>query len=207
MSDLESLIPALVLLPMAGFLLTAVVGRRLGKQAHWIPVLAIVAVWVIAMGLCYQVLSGTAPLLPGSATSHGYIVHWFTWIPADKFQVNIGLVVDEWRLLVAVDGDDDGKPDGRLGGCDGHDHQGDDRSLGNRGSPCSRVRRRGPERPERDDREVDPVEHQLDRHQHADRVASGQEPERADGEEKSGQDQVGVERVAHDGPPGSRFAR
>ena len=104
MSDLESLIPALVLLPIAGFLLTAVVGRRLGKQAHWIPVLAIVAVWVIAMGLCYQVLTGAAPLLPGSETSHGYIVDWFTWIPADKFQVNIGLVVDELTacLLIVV---------------------------------------------------------------------------------------------------------
>ena len=104
MSDLESLIPALVLLPMAGFLLTAVIGRRLGKQAHWIPVLAILAVWVIAMGLCYQVLSGAAPLLPGSETSHGYVVEGFTWIPADNFTVNIGFVVDELTacLLIVV---------------------------------------------------------------------------------------------------------
>ena len=36
--DADSLIKALVILPMAGFLLTALVGRRLGKQAHWIPV-------------------------------------------------------------------------------------------------------------------------------------------------------------------------
>ena len=104
MSDLGSLIPALVLLPMAGFLLTAVIGRRLGKQAHWIPVLAILAVWVIAMGLCYQVLSGAAPLLPGSETSHGYVVEGFTWIPADNFTVNIGFVVDELTacLLIVV---------------------------------------------------------------------------------------------------------
>ncbi len=39
--DADSLIKALVILPMAGFLLTALVGRRLGKQAHWIPVGAI----------------------------------------------------------------------------------------------------------------------------------------------------------------------
>ena len=101
---MRSLIPALVLLPMAGFLLTAVIGRRLGKQAHWIPVLAILAVWVIAMGLCYQVLSGAAPLLPGSETSHGYVVEGFTWIPADNFTVNIGFVVDELTacLLIVV---------------------------------------------------------------------------------------------------------
>src|SRR6185436_1923072 len=60
---------------------------------------------------------------------------------------------------------------------------------------------------ERDDGEVDRVEHQLDRHQHADRVAPGQEPERADGEEDPREDQVRVETVAHDGPPGSRLAR
>ena len=35
------MIKALVVLPMLGFLLTAIIGRRLGKQAHWIPVGAI----------------------------------------------------------------------------------------------------------------------------------------------------------------------
>ena len=55
----ESLIPALVVLPMLGFLVTAVIGRRLGKQAHWVPVIAIFAVWVAAMILVVNVLSGT----------------------------------------------------------------------------------------------------------------------------------------------------
>ncbi len=89
---------------MAGFLITALVGRRLGKQAHWIPVVAIFVVWVIAMALVVNVLTGTAPLLPGSQTSHGYIVSWFQWIPADKFVVDIGFVVDELTacLLIVV---------------------------------------------------------------------------------------------------------
>ena len=102
--SLETLIPALVVLPMAGFLITALVGRRLGKQAHWIPVVAIFVVWVIAMALVVNVLTGTAPLLPGSETSHGYVVSWFQWIPADKFVVNIGFVVDELTacLLIVV---------------------------------------------------------------------------------------------------------
>src|SRR6476660_1598200 len=101
---LESLIPALIVLPMAGFLITALIGRRLGKQAHWIPVIAIFGVWVIAMALVVNVLTGTAPLLPGSETSHGYVVHWFTWIPADKFTVDVGFVVDELTacLLIVV---------------------------------------------------------------------------------------------------------
>ena len=102
--SLGSLIPLLIVLPMAGFLITALVGRRLGKQAHWIPVLAIFVVWVIAMALVVNVLSGTAPLLPGSETSHGYIVSWFQWIPADRFVVDINFVVDELTacLLIVV---------------------------------------------------------------------------------------------------------
>ncbi len=102
--NLESLIPVLVILPISGFALTAMIGRRLGKQAHWIPVLAILAVWVIAMALVVDVLSGTAPLLPGSETSHGYAVTWFTWIPADHFVVDVGFVVDSLTacLLIVV---------------------------------------------------------------------------------------------------------
>src|SRR6185312_7543737 len=39
------------------------------------------------------------------------------------------VLVDQRCLLVAVDGDDDGKPDGRLSRRDGHDHQREDGSL------------------------------------------------------------------------------
>ena len=101
---LESLIPALVILPLAGFSVTALIGRRLDKQAHWIPVLAIFAVWVIAMALCYEVLTDTAPLLPGSETIHGYEVHLFTWIPAGDFVVEVGFVIDALTacLLIVV---------------------------------------------------------------------------------------------------------
>ena len=100
----ESLIPLLVALPMAGFLITAAIGRRLGKQAHWIPVLAILAVWVIAMGLVVQVLSGSAPLLPGSEDTHGYAVNLGTWIPAGDFQVDFGFLIDPLTacLLIVV---------------------------------------------------------------------------------------------------------
>jgi len=62
----------LVLLPISGFAFTAAIERRLGKQAHWVPVLAIGAVWVIAMVLVVQVLSGSAPLLEGSEDTHGF---------------------------------------------------------------------------------------------------------------------------------------
>jgi NADH-quinone oxidoreductase subunit L len=102
--SLEGLIPALIILPMAGFVVTALVGRRLGKQAHWIPVLAILGVWVVAMALVVDVLSGSAPLLPGSEDSHGYVMTVFTWIPAGAFQVDVGFVVDSLTacLLIVV---------------------------------------------------------------------------------------------------------
>jgi NADH-quinone oxidoreductase subunit L len=104
--DADSLIKALVILPMAGFLVTAIVGRRLGKQAHWIPVGAIFAVWVVAMILVVNVLSGAAPLLPGSEDSHGYTVEWFTWIPFGNpdATIHVGFVVDALTasLLIVV---------------------------------------------------------------------------------------------------------
>ena len=105
MSGFEGTDPAaLVVLPMAGFLITGLVGRRLGKQAHWLPVLAIAVVWVIAMGLVYDVLTEAAPLLPGSVTTHGYEMHWFTWIPAGDFVVEVGFVIDALTacLLIVV---------------------------------------------------------------------------------------------------------
>src|SRR6185369_2701315 len=100
----EAFIPLLVVLPMAGFLITALIGRRLRKQAHWIPVIAIFLVWIIAMALCVQVLTGSAPLIPGSDSSHGYVLNWFEWIPADHFVVDVGFVVDELTacLLIVV---------------------------------------------------------------------------------------------------------
>ena len=102
--SLESLAPLLLVLPLAGFLLTAVIGRRLGKQAHWIPVLGIGAVWLIAMGLVVSVLTGAAPLLEGSEETHGYALQLFTWIPAGEFVVDVGILIDPLTaaLLVVV---------------------------------------------------------------------------------------------------------
>ncbi|MEO5884900.1 MAG: NADH-quinone oxidoreductase subunit L [Candidatus Limnocylindrales bacterium] len=102
--SLESLAPLLLVLPLAGFLLTAMIGRRLGKAAHWIPVLFIFAVWVIAMGLVFNVLGGTAPLLEGSEETHGYVIRLFEWIPAGQFVVEVGILIDPLTaaLLIVV---------------------------------------------------------------------------------------------------------
>ena len=95
----EALLPLIVLLPLAGFAITALIGRRLGKQAHWIPVLAIVAVWVIAMAVAYGALTGAEPF-----GEHGYGVTYFDWIPAGQFVVEVGFFVDQLTacLLIVV---------------------------------------------------------------------------------------------------------
>jgi NADH-quinone oxidoreductase subunit L len=105
-NGIEGLAPLLLVLPLAGFVVTALIGRRLHKQAHWIPVLAIGAVWLIAMGLVIQVLTGAAPVIAGEGEEaiHGFEMHLFTWIPAGEFVADVGLVIDPLTsaLLVVV---------------------------------------------------------------------------------------------------------
>ena len=72
-ATLDTLIPLIAILPFPGFAITALIGRRLGKQAHWIPVLAVFAAWVIAMLASYNVLTGAAPLAEGSEDLHAYV--------------------------------------------------------------------------------------------------------------------------------------
>ncbi len=102
----EALAPLLLVLPMAGFLITAAIGRRLGKQAHWIPVVAILVVWIIAMGLVVNVLTGAAPIIGGEDAEpvHGYVIDLFTWIPAGDFVVEVGIYIDSLTacLLIVV---------------------------------------------------------------------------------------------------------
>jgi NADH-quinone oxidoreductase subunit L len=101
--NVETLLPLLLVLPMAGFLFTAAVGRRLGKAAHWVPVGVIFLAWVIAMIAVVNVLTGSAPLIEGTE-SHGYVVGPWTWIPAGDFHIDLGLYVDELTacLLIVV---------------------------------------------------------------------------------------------------------
>jgi NADH-quinone oxidoreductase subunit L len=95
----DTLVPLIAGLPLAGFALTALIGRRLGKGAHWIPVLAVFAAWLIAMAVAYSALTGAAPF-----GEQGYDVRLFEWIPAGSFQVNAGFYVDNLTacLLIVV---------------------------------------------------------------------------------------------------------
>jgi NADH-quinone oxidoreductase subunit L len=89
------LIPLIPALPLAGFLVTAAIGRRLGKQAHWIPVGAVVVAWLISLFVIVTVLT-TEP----SASAPGLSVTLWHWIPAGAFNVDVGFFVD--RLTAAL---------------------------------------------------------------------------------------------------------
>ncbi len=97
--EFGTLIPLIAALPIAGFLFTAAIGRRLDKQAHWVPVGAVVASWVISMLVAFTALTGGEPF-----GEHGFGVTLWEWIPAGDFVVNAGFFVDNLTacLLIVV---------------------------------------------------------------------------------------------------------
>jgi NADH-quinone oxidoreductase subunit L len=94
---MDILIPLIPGLPLAGFVVTALSGRRLGKRAFWIPVLAVAASWAIAMVVVVTALTG------GFADG-AYTVRLWDWIPAGSFHVEAAFVVDNLTacLLIVV---------------------------------------------------------------------------------------------------------
>src|SRR5258706_1099156 len=95
----DLLIVLIVALPLVGFAVTALIGRRLDKQAHWIPVGFIVLGWAISMVVAFATLTHVEPF--GEA---GHGVNLFTWIPAGDFQVHASFYVDALTacLLIVV---------------------------------------------------------------------------------------------------------
>src|SRR5262245_51806524 len=100
---MDGLIQAVPFLPLIGFLITAVVGRRLGKRAHLIPVGAVVIAWAFAMVIVYAALTH-APPFNDEAAGFGHEVFIYQWIPAGDFEVSFSLYVDALTacLLIVV---------------------------------------------------------------------------------------------------------
>ena len=96
-SQVLNLVPLLLLLPLSGFIFTALFGRRIGRFAFLVPLLLIVATWAIAMVVVYEALTG-------GFGEHGAGITLWTWIPAGAFQVQMGLYVDQLTacLLIVV---------------------------------------------------------------------------------------------------------
>ena len=91
------------LLPLAGFAITAVIGRRLDKQAHIIPVAAVGIAWAMSMVVAFLALTHGAPFSE-EAAGFGHAVSGYTWIPAGNFEVEANFYVDGLTacLLIVV---------------------------------------------------------------------------------------------------------
>jgi NADH-quinone oxidoreductase subunit L len=94
---MDTLIPLIAALPLAGFLFTAAVGRRLDRRAYLVPVAAVALAWIIAMIVVFTALTG------GFADG-GHVVRLWDWIPAGGFQVEAAFFVDNLTacLLIVV---------------------------------------------------------------------------------------------------------
>jgi NADH-quinone oxidoreductase subunit L len=91
----QLLITLLLLLPIAGFVVTAVVGRRLTRP--WIvAVPLIVVVWVIATYLAWQALVADA------YGGEGITFELYRWIPAGAFQIGFGLLLDNLSAVMLL---------------------------------------------------------------------------------------------------------
>jgi len=93
--SLEALVVAIIALPLAGFLVQAVVGRRMGRNAFWIPVGAVVLSWLAAV----VVIAAT---LGGSVGEEGLAVTLWRWIPAGELEVDIGFFVDNLAAVLLI---------------------------------------------------------------------------------------------------------
>ena len=93
--ELENLLVLLVLLlPLAGFLLTGLVGRRLSRP--WIiSVAAVVAATLIATWLAFQTLGG-------AYGEHGIKHIYLTWIEVGSLKVEFGYVLDNLTALMLI---------------------------------------------------------------------------------------------------------
>jgi NADH-quinone oxidoreductase subunit L len=85
---------ALLVLPMAGFLLTGVLGRRMGQRPWIIAVTAILVTAAIATVLAFGTLSS------GEPTAVSFTL--YTWIPAGGLQVEFGFLFDSLTAVMLI---------------------------------------------------------------------------------------------------------
>jgi NADH-quinone oxidoreductase subunit L len=94
MSLYELLVVLIIALPLAGFVVTATIGRRLGLDAFWAPVGAVVVSWLAAMLVVAHVLGG--------GDEAAVAVTLWHWIPAGNFSVDIGFHVDQLTAVLLI---------------------------------------------------------------------------------------------------------
>src|SRR3954447_13614074 len=87
------LIPAL---PLAGFLILLVTGRRLGDpNAGWLATTMMVAAFVVAVGVFFD-------LMGDPADARVFQQNLFAWIPVGGLHVDVGFLVDPLSVTMAL---------------------------------------------------------------------------------------------------------
>src|SRR3954453_7974906 len=92
----ELLVTAMLFLPLAGFGLSALIGRRLGTRAWAIAVPVIIVTWLIAMYVVYNAL------FLDTYGEEGIHFTLYKWIPASAFEVFFNLAVDKLTAVVLI---------------------------------------------------------------------------------------------------------
>ncbi len=85
---------AVLALPLAGFLLTGLLGRRMGGRPWLIAVTAILAATAIASVLALGALVGPEPIRIGFTV--------YTWIPVGDLQVEFGILFDNLTAVMLI---------------------------------------------------------------------------------------------------------
>ncbi|MGD0019667.1 MAG: NADH-quinone oxidoreductase subunit L [Candidatus Limnocylindrales bacterium] len=100
---MTALLPLIPILPLGGFVLTGLLGRRYPGSAHLIAVWAVVASWVVASLVAFMTLARISPF---GGEGAGFTL--WTWIPANGFaggfNAAMGLFADPLTacLLIVV---------------------------------------------------------------------------------------------------------
>ena len=93
MADLAWLIPAL---PLAGFVLILLFGRRLGEpRAGWLATIMCGGAFVVAVGVFFDLLSKTAEERRAARTI-------FDWVPSGTLKVGLSIVADPLSITMAL---------------------------------------------------------------------------------------------------------
>jgi NADH-quinone oxidoreductase subunit L len=88
MMDYYILIP---LLPLVGFVVNILMGKRFGEQAHWIPLLAAASSLILSIAALYGVMQGR--IIDEDI---------YTWITAGDFKVSIGFQIDQVTAVMLI---------------------------------------------------------------------------------------------------------
>ncbi|HUP83097.1 MAG TPA: NADH-quinone oxidoreductase subunit L [Candidatus Limnocylindria bacterium] len=92
----QILVSLLLALPLTGFALTALVGRRLHTRAWIIAVPVLIATWAIAMYLVYNTLFLHA------YGEEGLQFTLYKWVPAGNFSIDFNFAVDALTAVLLI---------------------------------------------------------------------------------------------------------